>query len=195
MLSEGALPKHPSRVKGETRCSQQLIQPSGFDVSGISLNLPLLTRILPGYAGVALPKQRGPCMLHSSWPLSPPALQPPGAVCSCLEEQTVPCTLAGTQGAWPGHCVALGCCHRANVPLEGWPGQVPTSCPHLSIFRSKMLFSCEKENGGCGRGSWAAVIGQLLPQAVPVQLQPRGPDTSGSQHWDPSQPSSTGNLC
>lgn len=120
--------------------------------------------------------------------LSPPALQPPGAVCSCLEGQTVPATLAATQGAWPGHCVALGCCHRANVPLESWPGQVATSCPHLSIFRSKMLFSCEKENGGGGRGSWAAAIGQLLPQAVPVQLQPRGPDASRSHHWDHPNP-------
>lgn len=47
MLSEGALPKHPRRVKRGTKCSQHLIQPSGFDVSDISLNLPSLTQILP----------------------------------------------------------------------------------------------------------------------------------------------------
>lgn len=58
-----------------------------------------------------------------------------------------------------------------------------------------MLFSCEKENGGGGRGSWVAVIGQLLPQAVPVQLQLLGPDASESQLWDPPQPDPTGNLC
>lgn len=66
MLSEGALPNHSSQVKRGTKHSQHFIQPSGVDVSDISLNLPSLTRILPLYAGVALPKQGGPCMPHSS---------------------------------------------------------------------------------------------------------------------------------
>lgn len=47
------------------------IQPSGFDVSDNILNLPSLTQILPRCAGIALPKQGGPCVPHSSCPLLP----------------------------------------------------------------------------------------------------------------------------
>lgn len=126
-----------------------------------------------------LAQARGPCVPHSSWPLSPPALQHPTAVCSCPGAQTIPGTLVG-----PG---------TPGVLPQGWcpPGELAwlaTSCPHLSIFRSKMLFSCEKENGSHRRGSWEAAIRQLLPQAVLVQLQPPGSDASRSQHWDSSQP-------
>lgn len=68
MLGEGALPKRPSRVKRGTRCSQHLIQPSGFDVLDISLDLPLLTRILPRYPGVAFPSRAIPLLLPCSIP-------------------------------------------------------------------------------------------------------------------------------
>lgn len=41
----------------------------------------------------------------------------------------------------------------------------------LGIFRSKVLYNCEKAKGSLGRGSQAAAIGQLLPQMVPAWLQ------------------------
>lgn len=90
----------------------------------------------------------------------------------------------------PGHHGAAGCCPRgwchsetAPVPPPSWSGQVS-----LGIFSSKMLFNCEKAKGSCRRGSQAAAIGQLLPQMVPVRLQPLGPAASwGVSTGPPSQ--------
>lgn len=47
----------------------------------------------------------------------------------------------------------------SSPPAESLSGALIS----LGIFRSKVLFNCEKVKGGHGRGSQAAAIGQLLP--------------------------------
>lgn len=90
----------------------------------------------------------------------------------------------------PGHRRAPGCCPHSwcpsgRTPLPDRAGLVefPSGAfISLCIFRSKMLFNCEKAKGSRGRGSQAAVIGQLLPQTVPL-----GPAASGGQRQAPSR--------
>lgn len=122
MLTEGALPKHPSRVKRGTRHSQHLIQPSGFDVSDISLNLPLLTQILPLYAGLPCPSSGDPAFPTpaSSCPLLSCSLAHAQDDRQCLVPWLAPRLLGqGTVGPW-----------GAATELMPPPGELAWPDPH-----------------------------------------------------------------
>lgn len=175
-------------------------QPSGCGILDVSLQIPLVAHMLPQCQHREC-VMATPCPSWGNLPLLPCSIPctPAWEKGQCVVPWSAPAVLGNGEGRVqePGHHGALGCCPQgwcpsgtAPVPQLSWPGQVS-----LVIFSSKMLFSCEKAKGGCGRGSKAAAIGQLLPQMVPAWLQPPGPAASWGvstgppsqhdPHWEP----------